>query len=54
MRDGRVDGVFRDIAPDAQVVVVALSPRPAARAATFILCAVCQVRVMTSPTRPIA
>jgi hypothetical protein len=51
--DGRVDGVFGDVAADAQIVVVAgfLGQAPRWR---FILSAVCQVRMITSPTRPMA
>ncbi len=53
VRDGRIDGVFGDIALDAQVVVVAVFAGQRPRW-LFILSAVCQVRVMTSPMRPIA
>ena len=54
VRDGGIDGVLGDVAFDARVVVSRGSPAPAAPRWTFILCAVCQVRRMTSPTRPIA
>ena len=53
VRDGRVDRVLGDVAVDAEVVVARAVVRSGPRC-TFILCAVCQVRVMTSPTRPIA
>ena len=55
--NGGVDGVLGHVALDARVVV---ARAPAVRAGglpprcTFILCAVCQVRRMTSPTRPMA
>ena len=53
VRDRRVDRVLRDIPLGALVVV--RSPRPTAgRGAAFITCATCQVRVITSPIRPIA
>ena len=54
MRQRRVDRVFRDVALDPEIVVDARCP-PAARPRwRFILSAVCQVRMTTSPTRPIA
>ena len=53
MRDRRVDRVFGDVAPGAKIVVVALFARQAPRW-RFILSAVCQVRMTTSPMRPIA
>ena len=52
--DGRIDGVLGDVALDAEVVVAGARPPSAGRAGAFILCAVCQVRMITSPTRPIA
>jgi len=54
MRDRGVDGVFGDVALDPEIVVVlALSCGREPRC-FFILSAVCQVRMMTSPSRPIA
>ena len=53
MGDGRVDGVLGDVALDAAVVVgggVAGKGAPL----LFILSAVCQERMITSPTRPMA
>ena len=54
MGDGRVDRVLGDVAADAQVVVLAASSPASRPRCSFILCAVCQVRVITSPTRPMA
>ena len=54
VRDRRVDRVLRDVAADAEVVVVAALARRGGRAAPSSCAAVCQVRVITSPTRPIA
>ena len=53
VRDRRADRVLRDVAPGPQVVgrAVAGQRAPAASSST---CAVCQVRMITSPTRPIA
>ncbi len=53
MGDGGVDGVFRHIAAGAEVVVVALLLGQAA-ALQLHLVGGLQVRVMTSPTRPMA
>ena len=53
VRDGRIDGVLGHVSLDALVVFRAESPARAPRC-TFILCAVCQVRVTTSPMRPMA
>ena len=53
VRDRGVDGVFGDVALDAEIVVVALVLRSRPRC-FFILSAVCQVRMMTSPSRPMA
>lgn len=49
----RVDGVLGDVAFGAEIVVAFAVLRQRA-ALFFILSAVCQVRVMTSPTRPMA
>ena len=54
VRDRGVDRVLRDVAPDAHVVVVALLARASRPRWRLILSAVCHVRQMTSPTRPIA
>ena len=51
--DRGVDRVLGDVALRAGVVVRGRRPAAAPRC-TFILCAVCQVRVMTSAMRPIA
>ena len=51
VRDRRADRVLGDVAPGALVVGrAALGPPSRA----FIACAVCQVRMIVSPTRPIA
>ena len=60
MRDRGIDRVLRDVSQRAEIIRRGMLRR--ARRATgasvpncvFILCAVCQVRVITSPTRPIA
>ena len=54
MRDRRVDRVFGDVALDARSCRCAGRRPAAAPRWRFILSAVCQVRMMTSPTRPIA
>jgi hypothetical protein len=54
VRNGGVDGVFGDVALDAEVVVAAAVFGQRASRWLFILSAVCQVRMMTSPTRPMA
>ena len=54
MRDRWIDGVLGDVALDAgSCRCRAGSPRKLPRCSR-ILCAVCQVRMMTSPTRPMA
>ena len=50
---GRADGVLRDVAAGPVVVGARRRPRSAPRR-RFITCAVCQVRITTSPMRPIA
>ena len=52
--DGRIDGVLRDVAPDRGSCRCARCRARAAPRCCFILCAVCQVRTITSPGRPIA
>ena len=52
--DGGIDGVLGDVALGAEVVVRRSRLRARAPRCAFILCAVCQVRMMTSPTRPMA
>ena len=54
VRDGRVDRVLGDVALGAEVVVARGSSSGSLPRWAFILCAVCQQRMMTSPTRPMA
>jgi hypothetical protein len=55
-----IDRVFREITPNPEIVVLAcLAESPSGEggpqaARSFITCAVCRVRAMTSPTRPMA
>ena len=51
--DGRIDGIFRNVAFHPEIIILAFvfSKAPAL---PRILCAVCQVRMITSPTRPMA
>ncbi len=54
--DRRVDRVLGEVALDPEVVVApaGVASSGSGPRCCFILCAVCQVRVITSPTRPIA
>ena len=54
LRDRRVDRVLGDVALGRGNCRCRRSPRAGGRAAGFILWAVCQVRMITSPTRPMA
>ena len=54
VRDRGIDRVFRDVAADAEVVVCPPSSPGSGPRCRFILSAVCQVRQITSPIRPIA